>query len=441
SPVSGPVGVEVTLSGSNFTGATSVSFNGTAASSFTVVSDTQLRATVAASTTSGLISVTNLDGTGQSSSSFTVEQTPAVVSFTPASGPAGTEVTVTGSDFTGTTAVFFNAAPALVFTVDTDSQIRATVPGGASTGAIVVTNSAGSGTSVSDFTVTAPPSTFTFNPTDDSFVRSSKAFKNYGSSLELRVRDTSSADVNAYLKFNVSGLIGSVQNAVIRLVVFDASSDGGGIYSVSNNYDSTTDPWQEGGIKWNNAPVISGSALSSVNAVSIGDTIEFDVTAAISGDGIYSFAIANNSSDICKYYSKEGVSSPELIVQIGSAAPGAQTLESDILTEHEFGSEQIQELDETAPENIGLRPNYPNPFNLETTIEYTLPKEARVQLFIYNLRGQEVRKLFDGLQPAGIRKTRWNGKNNFDHEVGSGVYFVRLKIAGTVLTRKITLQK
>jgi hypothetical protein len=78
---------------------------------------------------------------------------PGISSFNPTSGPEGTQVTITGASFTGTTSVSFHLTAASSFTVDSDSQIRATVPAGATTGKINVTNANGTGTSATDFTV------------------------------------------------------------------------------------------------------------------------------------------------------------------------------------------------------------------------------------------------------------------------------------------------
>ena len=79
---------------------------------------------------------------------------PTVTSFTPTSGAVGTSVTITGTNFTGATAVKFNGTAATTFTVNSATQITATVPTGATTGTISVTTSAGTGTSSSSFTVT-----------------------------------------------------------------------------------------------------------------------------------------------------------------------------------------------------------------------------------------------------------------------------------------------
>jgi hypothetical protein len=164
-PTSGPVGTLVTITGSAFTGATSVTFNG-AAAAYAVNSDAQITATVPSGATSGPIAVTTAGGTATSSSSFDVTPTPAptVSSFSPASGPVGTSVTISGSAFTGATSVTFNGANA-TFSVNSDSRITANVPSGATTGPIAVTTPAGTGTSASSFMVTvAAPTISSFSP-------------------------------------------------------------------------------------------------------------------------------------------------------------------------------------------------------------------------------------------------------------------------------------
>nr|NIR47425.1 DNRLRE domain-containing protein [candidate division KSB1 bacterium]NIR69995.1 DNRLRE domain-containing protein [candidate division KSB1 bacterium]NIS23018.1 DNRLRE domain-containing protein [candidate division KSB1 bacterium]NIT69876.1 DNRLRE domain-containing protein [candidate division KSB1 bacterium]NIU23525.1 DNRLRE domain-containing protein [candidate division KSB1 bacterium] len=432
-PTSGTVGTEVTLSGANFTGTTSVAFHGTSATSFTVDSDTQLRATVPSGATTGPISATNSTGTGSSADDFVVVAPPTVTSFTPTEGSDGTEVTVSGTNFSAATNVAFNGTSATSFIVDADNKLRTEVPSGATTGPISVTNSAGTATSVDDFTVTAGSGTITFLATDDAYVRSSRDSSNYGDDIELKVR-LSSATRMAYLKFNVSGLSGTVQSAVLRLGVLDGSDDGGSVYSVSNSYEGTATPWDEEGLIWANRPPLPASPLSSVGAVSFGQAAEFDVTTAIVGDGIYSFAVKNNSTDLANYSSKEGFSQPELVISTGLSKQ--KVAEEDVTNGH------VAEADEAQiPEEIRLYPNYPNPFNAETNIEYALPQDSKVKLGIFNLRGQLVRVLVDDKQKAGIRRVRWDGKNEDEREVGTGIYFVRLEIGDHRFSRKITLQK
>ena len=154
-PTSAPVNATVTINGTNLATATAVKFNGTAAS--TVVSSTQITATVPAGATTGPISVTTPDGNATSSGSFTIA-IPTITSFTLKGGVVGSLITITGTSFTGATSVTFNGVAAS-FTVVSGTQITATVPAGATTGPISVTTPSGTGTSASNFTVTAPTTT------------------------------------------------------------------------------------------------------------------------------------------------------------------------------------------------------------------------------------------------------------------------------------------
>jgi len=165
SPSGGVAGNSVTITGTNFTGATVVRFNTTAAASFTVDSDTQITAVVANSTTAGKITVTTLNGTATSLTNFTITNSPTISSFNPSSGAPGTSVTITGTNFTGATSVKFNGMAAASYTVDSATQITAAVANGATTGSISVTTPNGTATSSTNFTVNASgPTISAFNP-------------------------------------------------------------------------------------------------------------------------------------------------------------------------------------------------------------------------------------------------------------------------------------
>jgi hypothetical protein len=162
SPASGVTGTSVTITGTEFTAASTVAFNNTNATSVTVDSDTQITATVPSGASTGAIAVTTAAGTATSSSNFTV--TLSVTGFTPSSGVVGTSVTISGSGFATATAVSFNDRSAS-FTINSDTQITATVPSGATTGPIAVTTSAGTAASSNNFTMIPPPAITSFTPT------------------------------------------------------------------------------------------------------------------------------------------------------------------------------------------------------------------------------------------------------------------------------------
>ncbi len=86
-----------------------------------------------------------------------------------------------------------------------------------------------------------------------------------------------------------------------------------------------------------------------------------------------------------------------------------------------------------------LFPNYPNPFNPATTIEYELAGTDLVSLKIYNLSGQEIAVLVNGEQHRGRHKVIWNGNNRVGQTVASGVYIYVLRNGRTSLQRKMLL--
>jgi len=150
-PASGEVGASIAILGSNLSSASGVSFNGTSAA-FTINSTgTAITAMVPAGATTGPVVVTTPSGTISSSAGFRV--TPQITSISPKSGPVATIVTLKGNSFTGATKVTFGGVNAKKFTVNSDTQISATVPPKAKTGKIVVTTAGGTATSKSTFTV------------------------------------------------------------------------------------------------------------------------------------------------------------------------------------------------------------------------------------------------------------------------------------------------
>ncbi len=83
----------------------------------------------------------------------------------------------------------------------------------------------------------------------------------------------------------------------------------------------------------------------------------------------------------------------------------------------------------STPDVFVLNQNYPNPFNPVTTISYSLSKASHVELSVYNMNGQRVNTLQNSRQNAGVYELQWNGTDQYDQQVGSGVYFCKI-IAG-----------
>ncbi|MEW6412748.1 MAG: FlgD immunoglobulin-like domain containing protein [Candidatus Zixiibacteriota bacterium] len=96
---------------------------------------------------------------------------------------------------------------------------------------------------------------------------------------------------------------------------------------------------------------------------------------------------------------------------------------------------------EPLPRKFSVSQNYPNPFNPTTTIQYALPERAKVTLDIYNILGQKVRRLVDETQPAGTHTVVWDGRNETNQPVATGLYFYRMTTGDFQESRKMILLK
>ena len=111
------------------------------------------------------------------------------------------------------------------------------------------------------------------------------------------------------------------------------------------------------------------------------------------------------------------------------------------------GIAALERLINTAiPTETVLLPNYPNPFNPETWIPYDLAEDSEVDIHIYNVRGEAVRRLSLGFQGAGTYRTRsraayWDGRNAVGEPVASGVYFYTLHAGQIKATRHMIILK
>ncbi|UCE01799.1 MAG: tandem-95 repeat protein [Candidatus Latescibacterota bacterium] len=172
------------------------------------------------------------------------------------------------------------------------------------------------------------PYSVSFAPTNDATILSTAPDSSIGTDNDLRVEQDSNV-YRSYLKFSVTGLGSVVYAARLRLYVNNGSDDVGAIHAVSNYYEGTGTAWVETVLTWNNAPAIVTPALDALASAASGTWVEFDLTDAITGDGIYSFAIQNASDNSVEFDAKEGGNTPQLIVETeedgggGNASPVA----------------------------------------------------------------------------------------------------------------------
>jgi hypothetical protein len=151
-PTSGITGTIVTITGTDFSGASSVTFRGLATFKFTVRSPTQITATVPNGARGGKITVTTPAGSATSTQDF--KPTLSIIAYRPTSGFVGTSVDIQGIGFAPTSTVKFNSTPATAVTYINPGEIQATVPAGATSGPITLTTTAGTVQARGTYTVT-----------------------------------------------------------------------------------------------------------------------------------------------------------------------------------------------------------------------------------------------------------------------------------------------
>jgi len=102
---------------------------------------------------------------------------------------------------------------------------------------------------------------------------------------------------------------------------------------------------------------------------------------------------------------------------------------------HALGSAEVASL----PQKFVLLQNFPNPFNTSTVIRVRLPEASEVRLSIYNLLGQEIRRLIDGEMEAGTHSVQWDGRDDSGRVLASGVYLCRFQAGDFTQTKRIVL--
>ncbi len=175
----------------------------------------------------------------------------------------------------------------------------------------------------------APPSasppaggSATFNPVADSYVDASAPTTTHGTLTSLRF--DGSPVVRSYLRFNVSGITGTVASATLRVWANTAQTTGYDAYSVA---DST---WGETSITGANAPPFGGTKLGSSGKITAGTWTSVSVTPAITGNGTFSLGLSTTNSTAVSLSSREGLYPPQLvIVSSGSGSSSSPTNRAD----------------------------------------------------------------------------------------------------------------
>ena len=108
---------------------------------------------------------------------------------------------------------------------------------------------------------------------------------------------------------------------------------------------------------------------------------------------------------------------------------------SDWSISYRFRTVQVTGVEEQElPASYALSQNFPNPFNPETNVRFTLPRESRVRIAVFDILGREQTVLVDSDLPAGVYTIHWDASG-----VASGMYILRMQAGDYVETRRMLL--
>jgi chitodextrinase len=159
-------------------------------------------------------------------------------------------------------------------------------------------------------TTPAPPTTLAFNVAADAHVAEGSPSSNFGKASKLEVVGGSRRS-EAYLRFTLSGLAGTVQAAKLRVhVANDGSSNGPAVYGAPNT-------WTESGLTWASRPSRTGGPLANVGPVAARTWVEYDVLPVVNANGDATFVLVGDSMDAANFLSRESSDAtkrPQLVV-------------------------------------------------------------------------------------------------------------------------------
>ena len=235
------------------------------------------------------------------------------------------------------------------------------------------------------------------------------------------------------------------------------------------NFDADNSYMYDGNTRLVNASVVIGEAASEPAPMAVScedlaqDADEVEsyegvlvrlTNVTVSSLGTYDWSVTDATGAVALI--DDDMANMEADIILSELMQGQQLESVTGIFNYSFGSYKIQVRDATDlgttvgidedvfvnPFSYELRDNFPNPFNPETHIRFSMGGKEVVKLIIYDIRGQQIRSLINGeLYDPGFHSVHWNGLDNDGQKVPSGMYIYRIKAGGFVADKKMLLLK
>jgi hypothetical protein len=160
--------------------------------------------------------------------------------------------------------------------------------------------------------------TLTFAAVADARVSQSSPSTNYGTATTLNVDGGTTSALTSFIRFNASGISGPIQSAKLRVFCStNGTANGPAAYLADSNWNESG----TGGISWNTQPPLLSGAFDNKGVINTNSWVEYDVTALVTANGTYTFALVADGSDGVAFSSREGGTPPQLVVTFGGGVP------------------------------------------------------------------------------------------------------------------------
>ncbi len=266
-----------------------------------------------------MAAVTDAGGlTGQATVVVTVIRVPAVVILLPEMGARYLDTTAITFVATATDVLDGDVGATLTWTSDRIGPLGTGplltvphLPAGLHTITAQAINTAGN-PATATVTIEVQPATLVFEPVADAYVDEAFPSARLGTATDLQVGVAPFRQ--AFVRFTVSGA-GTFPIATARVRLTAASSGGAGGGYAGTLFRMTNTTWSETTVSFSSQPTVEGPALDSLTGpVAAGEQVSFDAGAVVTGDGTYSFALQNPTTDVVRYDSREASNRPRLVV-------------------------------------------------------------------------------------------------------------------------------